>query len=294
MAAGGNREDAVGKTSRDLFSKEFAETVDAEEQRILATGETIVCKVKCVSLPGRPNVWLQTTKMPLRDATGAIIGTFGVSRDLTAQIEAEKALDHQALHDALTGLPNRALIHDRLVQLLARSRRHHQRGAVLFLDLDNFKDINDTLGHGAGDQLLVAVAARLSTALRECGPLGRLGGDEFVVLVDGESMDAGPDVVTDRILDVLRTPFEIAASAAPISISASIGVAEINRQTPAELLRDADAALYQAKAAGRGCATVFASTMQTAEAPVSLAVAGPGLVAAGLGVVSSVRAGAER
>ena len=263
LAAGGDLTNAIGKTSRELFDKEFAEIADAEEQRILATGETIVCKVKRVSLPGRPDMWLQTTKMPLRDATGAIIGTFGIARDLTAQIEAERALEHQALHDPLTGLPNRALVYDRLVQMIARSRRHHLSGAVMFLDLDNFKDINDTLGHQAGDQLLTAVADRLSNALRECDTIGRLGGDEFVVLIDGESMDAGPGVVTDRILDVLRTPFEIAASAFPLSVSASIGVTEINRQTPDELLREADIALYQAKAAGKSCATVFAKTMQT-------------------------------
>jgi diguanylate cyclase (GGDEF)-like protein len=263
IAVGGNPEDLVGKSVEELFGKEFAAVAAAEDRRILA-GETIVCKVKCVKLPGLPDIWLQTTKMPLRDATGEIIGTFGISRDLTQQIEAEHALEHQALHDALTGLPNRALIQDRLTQMLARSRRHHQSGAVMFLDLDDFKDVNDSLGHQAGDQLLVAVADRLSNALRECDTVGRLGGDEFVVLVDGESMGAGLAVVAERILDVLRTPFEIAASAAPLRVSASIGVAEIDRQTPDELLRDADIALYKSKAAGKGCATVFAPTMQSA------------------------------
>ena len=264
LATGGHPESVVGKTSQDLFGSEFAQVVDPEVARIVETGETVVGKVKCISLPGLPDMWLQTTKMPLRDASGKIIGMFGISRDLTSQIEAEHALEHQALHDALTGLPNRALIQDRLVQMLARSRRHHQSGAVMFLDLDNFKDVNDTLGHQAGDQLLVAVAERLSNALRECDTVGRLGGDEFVVLVDGESMDAGLGVISDRILDVLRTPFEIAASISPITVSVSIGVAQAFRQSPDELMRDADIALYQAKAAGKGCAILFAPMMQTA------------------------------
>ena len=225
IAVGGDPRDVFGKSVEQLFGKEFAAAAAVEDQRVLA-GETIVCKVKCVKLPGLPDIWLQTTKMPLRDASGAIVGTFGISRDLTLQIEAEHALEHQALHDALTGLPNRALILDRLTQMLARSRRHHQSGAVMFLDLDDFKNVNDTLGHQAGDQLLVAVAGRLSNAIRACDTIGRLGGDEFVVLVDGQSMGAGLEVVADRILDVLRTPFEIAASAAPLRVPRrSIGVA---------------------------------------------------------------------
>lgn len=264
VAVGGNPDALVGKSTEDLFGKEFAVAAAVDDERILATGVTIIGKVKCVSLPGLPDIWLQTTKMPLRNATGEIVGTFGISRDLTLQIGAEHALEHQALHDSLTGLPNQALIHDRLIQMLARSRRHHQSGAVMFLDLDNFKDVNDTLGHQAGDQLLVAVADRLSNTLRECDTVGRLGGDEFVVLVDGESMGAGLGVVADRILDVLRTPFEIAASASPLLVSASIGVAEIDRQSPDELMRDADIALYKSKSAGKGCATVFAPMMQTA------------------------------
>jgi diguanylate cyclase (GGDEF)-like protein len=263
VLAAGREVDTSGKSNLELYGKEAAALMDAEEQRVLA-GETIVCPVRCISIPGRADMWLQTTKMPLRDASGAIIGTFGIGRDLTAQIEAERALEHQALHDALTGLPNRALINDRLIQMLARSRRHHRGGGVMFLDLDNFKDVNDTLGHQAGDQLLVAVADRLSNALRGCDTVGRLGGDEFVVLVDGESTGAALGVIADRIFDVIATPFEIAASAAPIAVSASIGVVEIDRQTPDELLRDADIALYQAKASGKGCATTFAPTMQTA------------------------------
>jgi diguanylate cyclase (GGDEF)-like protein/PAS domain S-box-containing protein len=263
LAQGGSPDDAIGKTVHDLFDDETAKAIDIDERHILKTGETVVGKVRRISIPGHADMWMQTTKMPLRDASGAIVGTFGISRDLTAQIEAETALAHQALHDALTGLPNRALILDRLEQMLARTRRNHGKCAAMFLDLDNFKDINDTLGHHAGDELLVAVAERLSNALRTSDTVGRLGGDEFVVLVDGDSMDAGPEVIAERILDVLRTPCEISASATPILASASIGIAEGAGQAADQLLREADIALYQAKAAGKRCAMVFAPTMQT-------------------------------
>jgi diguanylate cyclase (GGDEF)-like protein len=197
---------------------------------------------------------------------GALIYVLGTSRSRALGLVDERTqeLHHLALHDALTELPNRALIIDRIDQMLARSRREHTPVAVLFLDLDNFKDVNDTLGHAAGDQLLAAVAARLTTAIRQEDTVGRLGGDEFVVLAEGASLAAGAEMVAERILDVLATPFEIAGSDAPLAVTASIGIAKGRRSTPDELLRDADIALYQAKAAGKKCAVVFAPAMQEA------------------------------
>jgi diguanylate cyclase (GGDEF)-like protein/PAS domain S-box-containing protein len=185
-------------------------------------------------------------------------------RDITRRKNAEDQLAHAALHDALTGLPNRTLILNRAEQMLARSRRQHTPLAALFLDLDNFKDINDTLGHEAGDQLLAGVAARLTGALREGDTVGRLGGDEFVVLVEGASLAAGSEVVAERIRDVLATPFSIAASDTPLEVTASIGIAEGDRAQPGELLRDADIALYRAKARGKHCSVAFSPSMQTA------------------------------
>jgi diguanylate cyclase (GGDEF)-like protein len=172
---------------------------------------------------------------------------------------------HQALHDALTGLPNRVLILDRVDSMLARGRRHHLPAAALFIDLDGFKDINDTLGHGAGDQLLQAVAVRLATVLRDSDSIGRLGGDEFVVLVEGASLDAGPELVAERVLDVLREPFEIEGyHETPITVTASVGIAVGDRNSAGELLRDADIALYRAKAEGKNRFVVFASEMRDA------------------------------
>jgi diguanylate cyclase (GGDEF)-like protein len=195
---------------------------------------------------------------------GVLIYVLGTSRSRAVLLVHERTdqLRHQALHDSLTGLPNRALILDRIDQMLARRRRQHTPVAALFLDLDNFKDINDTLGHHAGDELLAGVGIRLASALREGDTVGRLGGDEFVVLVEGASLAAGAEVVAERILDVLSTPFEIPGSDVPLAITASIGIAEGDRAQPEELLRDADIALYRAKAAGKHCAVVFSSSMQ--------------------------------
>jgi len=196
----------------------------------------------------------------------ALIFVLGTGRSRAVELVHERTdqLHHQAFHDSLTGLPNRALILDRIDHMLAHSRRQGTPVAALFLDLDDFKDINDTLGHGAGDQLLVAVGARLASALREGDTVGRLGGDEFVVLVEGVSLAAGAYVVAQRILDVLETPFEITGSDVALAVTVSIGIAEGDRATAEELLRDADVALYRAKAAGKHCAVSFSPSMQEA------------------------------
>jgi diguanylate cyclase (GGDEF)-like protein len=164
---------------------------------------------------------------------------------------------YQAVHDTLTGLPNRALIIDRIDRMLARARRANVPVAALFVDLDGFKEVNDTLGHGAGDQLLKAVAERLSGVMRESDGIGRLGGDEFIVLVDGDAISEGPESVASRLLDVLRMPFDLGPTIGQITLTASIGIATGGRPCAAELLRDADLALYAAKANGKNGYAIF-------------------------------------
>jgi diguanylate cyclase (GGDEF)-like protein len=167
-----------------------------------------------------------------------------------------------ATHDSLTGLPNRTLILDRTEQMLARSRREHKPAAALFIDLDNFKDINDTLGHTIGDELLQAVAARLGGATRESDALGRLGGDEFVVISEELSLAAGPELVAERLLDALSHPFIIGADETRVTVRASIGIAMAEETTAEELLRHADIAMYRAKWEGRNRYAVFETGMQ--------------------------------
>ena len=170
----------------------------------------------------------------------------------------------QALHDPLTGLPNRGLILDRTEQMLARARRTNVASAALFIDLDGFKGVNDTLGHAAGDQLLCAVTDRLALTMRESDSVGRLGGDEFIVLVDGATMDAGPELVAERLLEVLRAPFDLEGLPnGPLTLTASIGIAAGVRASATELLRDADIALYEAKTAGKDRFVVFQPEMHT-------------------------------
>jgi diguanylate cyclase (GGDEF)-like protein len=177
----------------------------------------------------------------------------------------QEELAFLATHDPLTGLPNRTLVLDRVEQMLVRSRRSRTPVAALFVDLDNFKGINDTLGHGAGDRLLKAVAARLGAAIRETDALGRLGGDEFVVIAEGMSLAAGPELIAERLLAALEQPFVWdGAEAARLSVSASVGIAMGDRESAEELLRDADIAMYRAKWDGKNRYVVFESAMQDA------------------------------
>lgn len=191
-----------------------------------------------------------------------VLGT-GRERARRQLVQRTGQLHHQALHDALTGLPNRALVMDRVEQMLARDRRHHTSGALLFMDIDDFKNVNDSLGHGAGDRLLIAVTDRLSSTLRGVDTVGRMGGDEFVVVVDGDSQDVAPELVAQRLLDVMRQPFELDDLSMPLTVNISIGIATGDRASAGDLLRDADVALYQAKGAGKNRYETFDPEMQT-------------------------------
>jgi diguanylate cyclase (GGDEF)-like protein len=176
----------------------------------------------------------------------------------------EEELAFMATHDSLTGLPNRTLILDRVAQMLARSRRNQTPVAALFVDLDNFKSINDTLGHGVGDELLRAVAARLGGVVREADALGRLGGDEFVVISEEHSVAAGPELIAERLLDALALPFRLGGEGEEtrLTVTASIGIAVGERTSAEDLLRAADIAMYRAKWDGKNRYVVFETGMQ--------------------------------
>jgi diguanylate cyclase (GGDEF)-like protein len=196
---------------------------------------------------------------------GALIYVLGSGRADSRGLVNERndELRFQALHDSLTGLPNRALIMDRIDQLLARSRRNGTVGAALYIDLDDFKNVNDSLGHEVGDRLLASVATRMASTLRGADTIGRMGGDEFVVLIDGSEPMVAPELVAERLLDVMRQPFEFDGSLISLYANTSIGIAVGDRATGGELLRDADIALYQAKAKGKNRYEFFHPEMQT-------------------------------
>ena len=171
--------------------------------------------------------------------------------------EREASLAHQAFHDALTGLPNRALFLDRLGHALARTRRAGQQLAVFFLDLDRFKQVNDTLGHAVGDELLITVTALLRGCLRDTDTLARFGGDEFALLLEDIGELAEALRVADRLLAALAPALPVAGRDLVVSASIGIALSTGGDDTPADLLRFADVALYRAKDVGRGCYEIF-------------------------------------
>jgi diguanylate cyclase (GGDEF)-like protein/PAS domain S-box-containing protein len=187
----------------------------------------------------------------------AVQGIVCNSRDMTERKVAQEALDRQAYHDGLTGLPNRALFLDRLEVALTRAKRRRSTVAVMFLDLDRFKVINDSLGHEPGDRLLAAVARRLEGALRPEDTVARFGGDEFTVLCEDLGADLEPVGIADRISRSLATPFTLDDREVFLSASIGIAVAPQEHARADSLLRDADAAMYRAKERGRSRVEVF-------------------------------------
>lgn len=199
-------------------------------------------------------------------AIAALVGCalFTVLRvlPLRALRHAVANASYLASHDAMTGLPNRSLFHDRLEQALAHNRRHGNETAVLCVDLDHFKDVNDTLGHAAGDQLLRRVTERLSSCLRETDTLARLGGDEFAIIQSGPAQPEAAAIVAQRIIEQLAQPFDLTGH--EVVIGCSVGIALSNQadlEEPADLLRSSDLALYRAKDEGRGTFRFFQEEM---------------------------------
>jgi diguanylate cyclase (GGDEF)-like protein len=182
--------------------------------------------------------------------------------DLVKELEArEAAAQHQALHDQLTSLANRALLEDRLGQALNRYRRHGEQVALLMLDLDRFKQVNDTLGHNAGDRLVQEVGERLRSLVRDTDTVARIGGDEFAIVQVSPKGEADVRRLCERIIEVIREPFSLGGREARVGVSIGAVFASREVAEASELLRKADITMYRAKAAGRDCYRIFTEAM---------------------------------
>ncbi len=194
---------------------------------------------------------LDGTLVPHFDASGQVAGVFVLITDITERKALEEKLAHVAQHDHLTGLPNRALFEDRLQQALERCKRTGEPFTLMYLDIDHFKSVNDTLGHKSGDDLLKTFTARLSACMRAADTVARLGGDEFVVLLEGLSSRDTATRVAEKIVTAMREPVGLGETTLNITVSIGIALVQGGEMTRVEALAKADRALYQAKAKGR-------------------------------------------
>ncbi len=262
-AKGYGRDEILGRHFSTFFTKEDVEQGTPERHLKLALeGGSWEHQGWRVRKDGS-RFWANTVLTALRDASGEVRGFSKVSRDMTEAKAMEEQLKRQALTDPLTNLANRALFRDRVEHAFARRERRDERLAVLFLDLDGFKKINDTLGHEAGDHLLVEVAARLQDCVRPSDTAARMGGDEFAILLDDLKGPSDAARVAERILGALSAPYDLAEGR--VRVQASIGlVANPAGQSGAEAVRNADLAMYSAKQAGKGRYELFEPGMHTA------------------------------
>lgn len=254
--------DAVqsGRSFFEIVHEDDRDRIQSELFQMIAKG-TPTCLEYRVQLPDSDERHFESEASLIRDPAGKVKQIVMVSRDITDRKAMEAYVLHQSFHDALTGLPNRLLLEDRMIQATAKLGRQYAPVAVLFIDLDRFKDINDTLGHAAGDRLLQEVAERLIKCVREGDTVARLSGDEFVVLLSGLSNIRDAALVADKIVATVSEPCHIGGKELRVSLSIGIAVFPDDGKNIDELLRNADTAMYHAKQDGRGRFSFFAEHM---------------------------------
>jgi diguanylate cyclase (GGDEF)-like protein/PAS domain S-box-containing protein len=258
---GFDRDEIIGRDSTPFTYPEDV-GITEESHRRIADGELQQSRyVKRYLRKDGRMIYVEVLRSPARDADGNILYNVISERDITDERALAAQLSHQALHDTLTGLSNRALFNDRLDQARAKMIREGGLCAVLLLDLDDFKGVNDSLGHLAGDQLLISVARRLEQVVRDSDTLCRFGGDEFLYLAEGLTSTSDVDLVAQRLLDALSEPFSVSGTTFGQGASIGIVVTGDPGNDTTELLQRADVALYEAKRVGKGRFTLFTPSM---------------------------------
>ena len=236
------------------------ETISRRNIDHASRSRAIVCEKRYLRKDGSV-LWAQLSSTWFFDAEGYPIYTVPVIQDITRRKEAELRIRELAYYDSLTHLPNRSLLKDRLERVLAHANRHHGTFALMFLDLDRFKTVNDTLGHSVGDEMLCQTARRLSECLRENDTVARLGGDEFVIILSDYRIDENLPKIATKILKALSRPFDLGVRDVFSSTSIGIALYPEDGEQPADLLRCADMAMYAAKEAGGNTFRFYSAQM---------------------------------
>lgn len=256
------RAEVLDKTAYDLWPKEKADTFWANDRKVIE-GKGSLEFDEVASHEDGQHTYI-SVKFPLFDSRGAVYAVCNISTDITHRKHMENVIRQMAYTDALTSLPNRILFKDRLVLTLSHARRNKEVLAVLFIDIDQFKEINDTLGHSAGDKLLQCIAARLKQSVRDSDTVSRFGGDEFNVLLPSINHTESATSIADKIVEIIKQPVSIDGT--ELFITASIGIAFFpdDGEDAETLLKHADVAMYQAKQSGRNNYKLYRHGMHTA------------------------------
>jgi diguanylate cyclase (GGDEF)-like protein/PAS domain S-box-containing protein len=255
-------EEIVGYDDTKFFDADTAASMRKDDLRVLQHGETLKAEETLFNMLTRETQVFMSVKLPLRREDGSIYALCGILTDISERKDIEEHMQHMAQYDALTHLPNRALFNDRLKQAIAAAQRNKARLALMFIDLDKFKPVNDTYGHGVGDLLLKDVALRIQDCLRESDTAARIGGDEFVILLPAIETQQDAGKVGEKILHALNQPFILAGHT--LQISGSIGVAVYPEHGKDEklLIKSADIAMYHAKKNGRNNVKMYQRGLQ--------------------------------
>ncbi len=261
----GDDDGQIGDRPEEWFSRVHrldVERVTAELEAHLA-GRSPHFETECRILHADGTYrWFLTRGLAVRDDQGRAVRIAGCQSDITERKLVEDRLEHNAFHDSLTGLPNRALLLDRLGQAVARAKRRADcRFGVLFLDIDGFKFVNDSLGHQTGDQLLIAISRRLERCLRDGDTVARLGGDEFIVLMNDVADTRDVLGLAERVLECLQAPFALDGHDLLVTASIGIALAATTVASAEEVVRNADIAMYRAKSQGKSRYAVFDEAM---------------------------------
>jgi len=260
-------DEVVGHDDYQMIWADHAEGYRLDDWSVIESGQPKLFYDEPLTTPDGTTAWVRTSKVPLKDECDQIIGVLGIYEDITEQKKSETQIRELAFYDPLTGLPNRRLLKDRLHQALAGCSRNERNGAVLFIDLDNFKIINDTRGHEVGDLLLKGVAQRATDCIRGIDTVARIGGDEFVVVLTelsgiSEEAAAQARLVGEKLITVIGERYTI--SGEDFLCTPSIGITLFDETAGSidELMRQADIAMYKAKASGRNTLRFFDPELQ--------------------------------
>lgn len=263
-----DQSELIGKKDYDLPWRNEAQSYIDDDKYVMDSGKEKISYEEQQTKKDGSILWLTTSKTPLRDTEDNIVGILGSYVDITQQkkamLDVQKAKDelgYQAEHDALTGLPNRTLYFDRLNQAIKKAQRSQNKIAVIFLDLDRFKEINDSLGHETGDTLIQLLAKRLASQLRGADTLARFGGDEFLILLESLSDMKNVEEVLNKLIRSMDVPFEINEHLLHLTLSAGVSIYPDDGDDPEALIRNADTAMYRAKDEGRDTYQFYATEM---------------------------------